>query len=387
MEWLIIVGIAVVATFLYEAFEARSRAKAPPPPARKRSRSRSRSSHTPKRPTGARASKTTAKPRPSKPDPVLWEGQAPAYAQARLKRDRVVYGGSVSNRDDKNEPGRVYLVRRDDVYKVGITSGVATTDRVNEHQSYGWELRGVWDLPTLLDARAVEKSVLAFWRTTLEIKHADVFMPQSGITETAVLVAEHAEATIKLIERETAVIEADSWPSERVADAMPGRRVHVGGRIVGKGQQSVGSTWWKVEIDDGSGRRLTIEFSAGVAAAVDESPIGSELEVRGVILSGGSHLVMTNPQFRLPSSGPESGWQLPEVTDSWRNAREVRGWYVRTLYERATRLAGWVIEAEGREITLFSDKPPRLVGPGVTLHAVGRFRDRTTFDATTISVP
>jgi len=343
-------------------------------------RSVTHSRHSPKKnhKKAPQARNGTRKPKP----PVqLWEGVRPSYEASRLKRDRAVRGGSISERNDQSEPGRVYLVSKDDVFKVGITSAIASADRINSHRSYGWQLEGVWDTGTLIQARSVERSVLHYWRSELDREPANIVMPQSGVTETAQLSKAEALATKSFVEKQVALTATGSWTLRQVSEVTVGERVVISGTIAGKGRGSLRAAVWKLEIVDGSGPRITAEFSMGAASRAETSPLGSPIEVRGVVQAGGKHLVLANPHFRLPDDKTDSGWEVPQVVTNWQTARSVTGDFLQMLPRQ-----GVVLLSDGCEITVLTQRPPVIAGPGVTLTAHGRFRDRTTFNADSIGV-
>ena len=381
MEWVVVVGVIALLVSINNALDNRRQSSSSAKRylsgsirSHKRSKSRRASSHR------QRTSKPAA-PVPARQIRVSWEGGEPEYAAARLKRDQTIFGGSISHRPDKDLPGRVYLVVRGDIHKIGITSTQATTDRILQHQSQGWRLKALWDLPTLSDARAVERQVLAYWRISLGLAAVEVHMPQAGTTETAQLSPAQVESTLERIEDAVRNQSAGRWPSKRIGEVQPGDRVELLARVMGKGQTVQSASVWKVELNDGSGRRITIEFSVGAATEVESVPIGSELQVRGVVQQGGRHLVMTNPSFRLPGIHPDGVWRRPEVMDTWRNASDIVGYYV-----RSDRRLEYVVRVGTSEVTLLAKRPPPMVGPGVRFHASGRYAARDVFVATKITV-
>ncbi|MBV1850493.1 hypothetical protein [Catellatospora tritici] len=99
-----------------------------------------------------------------------------------------------SPRSDPNEPGIVYLVYSTlhDAIKVGIMA--ARSGRLDQHRRNGWmpwrdddAVTGIWNLPTVLLARTVEREILSWWRDDMQIPPAVSWsdMPQAGATETA----------------------------------------------------------------------------------------------------------------------------------------------------------------------------------------------------------
>jgi hypothetical protein len=107
---------------------------------------------------------------------------------------------------DPAAPGCVYIVFHLDLLaqKVGIAAhDRRRTDRLRQHERYGWVIHGTWEFAVGADAQKVETAVLRWWRNELEAPQAltNEDMPQNGSTETAWLSDVNVNETTAFIER------------------------------------------------------------------------------------------------------------------------------------------------------------------------------------------
>ena len=105
---------------------------------------------------------------------------------------------------DLTAPGLVYLLSHPTQFalKVGVTSGAAKADRVEQHTRNGWTLVRLWNVPTGDDAETIEEAVLRWWRLSLGAPPAihREHMPQGGCSETASLLWVDLDDTVARID-------------------------------------------------------------------------------------------------------------------------------------------------------------------------------------------
>ena len=63
-------------------------------------------------------------------------------------------------------PGVLYLVHfsAHNLLKIGVTTAVAQSDRISQHEKRGWKKKAVWDVETGDEAVRLENAVLAWWK-------------------------------------------------------------------------------------------------------------------------------------------------------------------------------------------------------------------------------
>ena len=228
----------------------------------------------------------------------------------------------VSGRQDKFEPGLIYLIESSglDAFKIGISSSIARTNRVEQHTKSGWTVIRTWSTENLVVAREVEKAVLRWWRNELGLGSATSHLMQGGASETVSRSSISASDCIARIE----ILLDDAGQLATHVTALPnlqsgvfaittGRLVRVESERLGKRRTRYGKisseTWWKVTLrDDGS--FLTLEFAPRKSVSLRHIPLGSILEVKGRVEVVHGHKRMTNPEWRIVNVG--RGW------DRWR---------------------------------------------------------------------
>lgn len=344
-------------------------------------RSASSTTHSSKPKKSGKVHSPTRRLRPIDAKP-LWEGVKPSYPGVRLHRDRRESNPTdVTARLDRHKPGRVYLVRKGNVYKIGITSVFARTDRVATHEREGWLVDGIWDTPTLVAAREVEQAVLRHWRSHMGLRPVSIVMPQGGQSETAALSSPQLTATKRFLQEQLAAIASEKWPLRSISSLIVGERAMVSGMIAGKGQPFLSASIWKIELTDGSRRQLTIEFGAGAAGDVALSDLGTKIDVRGTVLGGQGRIMMSNPHYRLRTTGLHDIWVGPYDVARTGSAQDVVGEFIAVLPKQ-----GLLLMVDGRTVTVFTKKAPPMVGPGIHYRVRGRYLSMTNFDAETIKI-
>lgn len=97
--------------------------------------------------------------------------------------------------------------------------GVTAAGRVEEHESFGWDLIERWYFPVGFDALEVEELVLDHWRNLYSLGPAVTrqLMPQHGFSETVVDAPDLRADTAALVQEffmDRAAYESPPWDSE-----------------------------------------------------------------------------------------------------------------------------------------------------------------------------
>ena len=102
-------------------------------------------------------------------------------------------------------PGIIYFLEHLDLraFKVGVTTTAAKTDRIAQHEYYGWTKLRTWPVESGFIARNIEQKILGCWRNERYLPHGcnDWDMPQGGFTETIPMLNLLYEEEIQRIER------------------------------------------------------------------------------------------------------------------------------------------------------------------------------------------
>ena len=113
---------------------------------------------------------------------------------------------------DRAAPGIVYLIKSESfqALKIGVTTEAARRQRVEQHESSGWEVVEIWNFDNGQQAEQVETALLAWWRFDLGAPEALTSddMPQAGHSETAGLVFVSVEETVAKVKEFIAQVRA-----------------------------------------------------------------------------------------------------------------------------------------------------------------------------------
>lgn len=109
--------------------------------------------------------------------------------EIQLTADKVARPNQGSSQPSMTKSaGLLYLISNKELHslKIGISKINSETDRIQNHQEYGWQLEKCWNFDDHVNAQQVEGAAIAWWRNHLKVgpsvaKHET---PQGGYTET-----------------------------------------------------------------------------------------------------------------------------------------------------------------------------------------------------------
>lgn len=296
---------------------------------------------------------------------------------AGLKHQRVAAsGGNISNREDRNLPATVYLVRGHSHVKVGITSRRLGTQRIDDHRRHGWYLVESWETPSLVEAHRIEQALLRTWRTWpgTRSKLAARDMPQGGVTETAHLSRDQLNSARKFVADRVEALKSIPIYSKGLSPGAVDRPIDVAGTVQRltpvRSDSSTGSRayvhWWKLELTTPSGA-VTLEVPEAKLPQ-PRPPLRSTLRARGVLECDNGRYLIGQPVITRVLSSSDTKRRRHVAPAAALGPDTVTGTIVKIEPGRnivvATRTG--VIKCTGTT-------RPTLLGIGVQVRVQGRF--------------
>ncbi len=209
--------------------------------------------------------------------------------------------------------GLLYLISNKELHslKIGISKTNSETDRIQNHQEYGWQLEKCWNFDDHINAQQVEGATIAWWRNHLKVEPsvAKHEMPQGGYTETASL------NSVSLGQVYEYVHDLCLKANGKEAISVP-----ISGLIVGAVMQTNGTLeyaasktrtakfegdyrwhqrthYWQQWVISENGKTLTIELNQNNSTPIKQLKIGGRVDVVGRVELVNGELRMTNPDY------------------------------------------------------------------------------------------
>lgn len=255
--------------------------------------------------------------------------------EIQIKADKVARPNQGSSQPPNAiGAGLLYLISNKELnsLKIGISRMNSDTDRIQNHQEYGWQLEKCWNFDDHTNAQQVEGATIAWWRNHLKVapsveKHE---MPQGGYTETASLnsvsIAQVYEYVNSLCAR---------------ADGKEAISVPIGGLIVGAVMQTNGTLeyaasktrtakfkgeyrWhershhWQQWVISENGKKLTVELNERNLTPIKQLKIGGRVDVVGRVELVNGEFRMTNPDYTYTKKKLFSSKQVQHTNKSKR---------------------------------------------------------------------
>lgn len=209
--------------------------------------------------------------------------------------------------------GLLYLISNKELHslKIGISRMNSETDRIRNHQEYGWQLEKCWNFDDHINAQQVEGATIAWWRNHLKLgpSVARQEMPQGGYTETASLNSVSIGQVYEYVN--------DLCVKANGKEAIS---VPIGGLIVGAVMKTNGTLeyaasktrtakfegdyqwhqrthYWQQWVISENGKKLTIELNQTNSTPIKQLKIGGRVDVVGRVELVNGEFRMTNPDY------------------------------------------------------------------------------------------
>jgi len=247
-----------------------------------------------------------------------------------------------STRTTKSGAGYLYLIshpaRRS--LKVGISSSSSRSDRLADHQKYGWKVENLWVFDQFSNAEQLEGAVIAWWRNELRLPHhLDLHeMPQGGYTETVSADKVSIADTTAFLEKLIPAKNGKKAIEVAIKDLVPGAAMSVRATLKFVTKEALkssyvsyskrGNRYWKTRyhpwqrciIKDHSGQ-LLLELNQENSIPIRELKIGSTVRVIGRVERVANELRMTNPIFEVLAVGEKGKSPKTKLSNDRSRAR------------------------------------------------------------------
>jgi hypothetical protein len=228
--------------------------------------------------------------------------------------------------------GLLYLISSKELnsLKIGISRMNSDTDRIQNHQEYGWHLENCWNFDDHKYAQQVEGATIAWWRNHLKVgpsaqKHE---MPQGGYTETASLSSVSITQVYEYVNDLCVKANGTEAISVPIAGLIVGAVMQTSGtlefaasktrtaKFEGDYRWHQRTHYWQQWVISENGKKLTIELNQRNSTPIKQLKMGGRVDVVGRVELVNGELRMTNPDYTYSKKRMLSGKNIQHTNRS-----------------------------------------------------------------------